>query len=346
MRTPLLTTLAALTVGLAACGTQPSGDASRTQDADLGPALTRLAEGLSKADLAGFPSTVDPNPQLGEMLRGMDGLLPTVTVAAQRRTGPNVTAELAYSWALPGGPWTYTTQAGLTWQNGAWQLAWQPSVVHPKLTYETRLVHTWTQAERGRITGQGGTPLTETQLLNRVGIDKARVPADQAEVAARRLAAAYQVDADKYAAAVRSAGAQQFVEALTVRANFPEPAGWRQIPGAISVPVRRSVAIDRELAPELIGVVGEATPQQIADSHGTLFAGDQAGLSGLQRRWDDSLRGASSTRIALAPRASATPAASAAPGAPTPTPRPAETIFQTPAVQGADLATGLDPALQ
>ncbi|GAB3624663.1 penicillin-binding transpeptidase domain-containing protein [Mariniluteicoccus endophyticus] len=342
----LAASTAALAVGLSACGKPGGSPVPPPEGPDPAPAVTRLAEGLSKADLTDVPSTVDPAPHLQEIYRGMDGLRPTVTVAGTRRTGQNVTADLTYTWPVGGAqPWTYTTQAGLTWQNHAWTLAFKPDVVHPQLGWDTRLVHSWTQVDRGRITGTGGTPFTETQMLARVGIDKSRVPADQAEAAARRLAQAFKVDADRYAAAVRGGGPQQFVEALTVRANFPEPAGWRAIPGAVAVGLRRSVAVDRELAPEIIGTVGEATPQQVAESKGTLFAGDQAGQSGLQKRYDEQLRGRSSTKITIAPRTTtATPGASPTPAA---TPTPGRTIvFDSPGEQGPDVATSLDSALQ
>ncbi|GAB3714047.1 penicillin-binding transpeptidase domain-containing protein [Mariniluteicoccus flavus] len=344
-----LSAVVALSLGVASCGT-PGGAPPPPKDGpDPAPAIEQLAAGLGRGDLTGTAATVDPNPQLAEILRGMDGLRPQVTVTGQRRTGPDVTVDLAYRWPFAPNAWTYATTAGLTWKNDAWTLVWQPSVVHPALRVDTRLVHTSGQADRGRITGAGGTPLTETQQLARVGIDKARVPADQAEAAAQRLATAYGVDAERYAAAVRGAGPQQFVEAITVRANHPDPAGWRDIPGAIKVAVRRSVAVDRELAPEIIGTVAEATPQQVAESRGGLFPGDQAGSTGLQKRWDESLRGRPSTRVAIVPRA-ATPSPTASPGAtPAPAPSPSappEVVFESPATPGQDLATSLDLELQ
>lgn len=345
LRTPRLVaaTTVALAVGLSSCGKPGGSPVPPPEGPDPAPAVAKLAEGLSKADLTGVPSTVDPAPHLQEIYRGMDGVRPQVTVTDTHRTGQNVTADLTYTWPFGGTqPWTYTTQAGLTWQNDAWTLAFKPDVVHPQLGWDTRLVHSWTQVDRGRITGAGGTPFTETQMLARVGIDKSRVPADQAEASARRLAQAFKVDADKYAAAVRGGGPQQFVEALTVRANFPEPAGWRDIPGAVAVGLRRSVAVDRELAPEIIGTVGPATPQQVTESKGTLFTGDQAGQSGLQKRYDEQLRGRSSTKVSIAPRAT-----SATPGTPAATPTPGRSIvFDVAGEQGPDVATTLDLALQ
>lgn len=335
----LTTTLAALSV--TAC-TQPAAPAGP----DPAEAIGRLTEGLSKGDLSQVPATVDPAASLTEILKGMDGVRPQVQVAGQRRTGDSVTVDLDLTWPFAT-PWSYRSTAGFTLVNGVWTLAWQPSIVHPELTYATRLVHTHEQAQRGRITGAGGVPLTETQLLTRIGIDKSRVPAEQAEAAARRLAAAYKVDADRFAATVKASGPQQFVEAIVVRSSDPEPKGWRDIPGAIGVPVKRNVAVDREVAPELIGVTGEATKAQLDAAPATVFPGDQVGLTGLQKRWDAQLVGKPATKVTMVPTGGAgTPTPTATPST-SATPAPTKKVlFEAPAVQGADVALSLDPALQ
>ena len=61
------------------------------------------------------------------------------------------------------------------------------------------------------------------------------------------------------------------------------------------------LAPTRDFARPVIGTVGEATKEIVDESDGAVVAGDQVGLSGLQRRYDAQLRGTPGVRVQLVP---------------------------------------------
>lgn len=157
---------------------------------------------------------------------------------------------------------------------------------------------------------------------------------------------------------VREAPPQGFVEAIALRTGnatgnnggsteIPDVKG---IPGARAIPTTRSIAVDKVLAPELLGQVGEASPELIRDSDGRVFPGDPAGTSGLQQRYDAQLRGRAGSTITLVSRAgqqlpvpTPTPGSTASPAADPSSPR---TLFDSDPTPGTAVGTSLDPALQ
>ncbi|OYO11189.1 penicillin-binding protein [Enemella evansiae] len=323
---------------------------------DPAPQVQALIDGLQRTDLSQVPADQDAAGQLAEIVRGMDGVKPMVTVTGTKTDGDVATVDLDYSWPFAGQPWTYRSTATLNYRDGQWVLDWTPQLVHPQLGLDTRLVHTNTPATRGRITGKDSAVIAEDKPVLRVGIDKSRVDAARVEDSARRLAQALQINPDNYLSKVRAGGPAQFVEAITLRPEAAQNDSWRQIPGAIGVPSNQTLVTDKEFAPELIGTTGPATPEVAAASGYTLFPGDETGISGLQKRDDAQLRGKPGTKVSLVPRTMPTPAPtaspsagpSASPSAATPSPAPMKpvTLFEAPAQTGGDVALSLDLAAQ
>ena len=64
------------------------------------------------------------------------------------------------------------------------------------------------QAERADILAEDGTPIVTLRDVERIGIDKTKVSAQEALTSAATLAEALDVDGANYVAAVRNAGAQ------------------------------------------------------------------------------------------------------------------------------------------
>ena len=88
---------------------------------------------------------------------------------------------------------------------------------------------------------------------------------------------------------------EAFVEAVVLReedAREVLPA-FRKVPGALAVNDTLPLAPSREFAAALLGRVGAATAEVVEESDGAIVAGDEVGLSGLQARYDEQLRGAS-----------------------------------------------------
>lgn len=341
-------------VGLALAAILLTGCAGRTPPAPPGPpdptpAAEALVTALSEGDLTGFPATVDAQAELSQILAGMDGITPTVTHGELRTVGDVTEVPLSYVWPFEAAKWEYTSTGTLNWTGTEWRLNWTAGMIHPQLNSQDRLVHTPRTAQRGRILDSAGRALTEERAVLRVGIDKTRVEPDAMEASARRLAAALNVNADTFVARLQGAGPEAFVEAIVVRHDHELPEGWREIPGAISVPETRTLAVDKAYAPEIIGLVGPASEEQAEAAGPAVLTGDPIGLSGLQRRQDPMLRGKSGAVVTLAPRRRPAPSPGTSPmptPVPTASPTPRPVVFEAQPSTGRDLVTTFDSPLQ
>lgn len=202
--------------------------------------------------------------------------------------------DLAFSWDVGRAePWTYTTRANLTRVDDRWRARWSPMLLAPDLTAGEALAVHRVQAERAQVLGAGDAVLVESRPVYRVGIDKTRVPAAEADGAARALAAALELDVEAYAARVAAAGEKAFVEAIVVRAEDPayDVAALSALPGVNALSTSLPLAPTRAFARPVLGTVGEATAEIVEESAGAIAGGDLTGLGGLQRQFDEQLRG-------------------------------------------------------
>ena len=326
--------VSALALTLVSC----SGDKPSPQDA-----AEALAAGLAAGDVAGLSfAGTDPasvTADLEELLTGMGGVQPAVSVAEVEQGDDDddaATASLSYAWDFNGDAapdWTYTTSASLARaEDDAWQVRWEPAVVYQDLSAGERLDRTYVQAPRAEILGAGGQALVTQRAVFRVGIDKTKVDEAGIAASAAALAGLLELDPAAYTASVEAAGAEAFVEAITVRSeeqpDLPEKVAG--IPGAAALPGSLELAPSRTFARALLGSVGEATAELIEKSEGSLSAGDRTGLSGLQQQYDAQLRGTDGTTVSVVDAAGEVTA----------------TAFSSAPVPGTPLATTLDARLQ
>lgn len=289
----------ALTLVLGACTTEEEAapeDAVRT----LAEALVGGAEAPAWQQLEFTAFTVEAAAaDYARIVEGMGEVSPAVEVGDVTEEGDSASADLEWTWPLGEG-WSYATEVALVRTEGDWQVAWQPSVVEPNLLGETVLEVTRTAPDRGDVLGAGGLPLVTERPVVRVGVDKA-VAGAAAVQSARQLARLTEIDAAAYAARVRASGPKAFVEAITYRQD-QLPEGLAAIPGARAIGARLPLAPTRDFAAPLLGSVGEVTAEIVAEEPARYRAGDQAGLSGLQKRYDEQLRGTPGASVfAVAP---------------------------------------------
>ena len=281
-----------LTGSLASCDAVAEVSGPDPQDA-----AGRLAGALASGSFAevGFTDTTpaDVTEAYDEVVGGMGGLEPSVSAGEVDESGETATAPLTWTWPVAGDEWTYDTEATLTRVDDEWQVAWQPTLVEPTLREGVALDLTPIAAERGDILGAGGTRLVTERAVVRFGIDRSQVPARSAGESARRLAALVDVDATPYAKRVVAAGEKAFVEAIVYRrGEVPDAmAAYDAIPGAIALADELPLAPTREFAAPILGTVGEVTAEMVKDDPEKYQPGDRSGLSGLQSRYDDQLRG-------------------------------------------------------
>jgi cell division protein FtsI/penicillin-binding protein 2 len=286
-------TIAAMACLLAAVGCSSEPD---TPPADA--VAEDLAAGLAGFDLTGVP-VQDPGAadQLSAVVEDLGDVRPAVVVESVEETDSTATAELAYAWDLDGDDaedWSYTATADLELVDGGWQVAWSPTVLAPELEAGEQLRLVTQPPDRGDVVGAGGEVLMTERPVFRIGIDKTKVRPARAATSARALARLIDIDAEDFAAEVRAAGDEAFVEGIVYReTDVAEPLRntIQQVRGAVLLPDQLPLAPTREFARALLGTVGEATAELIEESGGRLQAGDQAGVSGLQARYDERLAG-------------------------------------------------------
>jgi cell division protein FtsI/penicillin-binding protein 2 len=284
------------TTGLAACGGGSKGP-------DLASLQTALVSGdFSQVPLATPASGAsDATTDYAAITKGLDGLKPTVTVGSPAVTGSTATAPVHWSWPLAGGSWSYDTTVTATKSGGDWGVDWSPAIVESSLAAgDTLSLHT-VAATRADIVGAGGSHLVTDRAVTVFGIDKSKVTAAQAATSATALAQLVGVDAKSFAGRVASAGAQQFVDAITYRRDEAPSIATKlaKIPGAVALEQQLPLAPYKGFAAPLLGDVGPVTADLVKAHPGIYHVGDVAGLSGLEERYDTQLRGTPGTAIDL-----------------------------------------------
>ncbi len=292
-------TVLTVTCATAACtgdGDEPeSGD---TTSAD-GAAIT-LADALASGEFEEVVF-VDREPadvaeHYAATVEGMEGLAPTVTLAdVSQADGEPPTATATYDWTWPIGPdgWQYSTQAVFTESDGEWLVEWDNAIVEPSLGEASTLDLVTLRPERGDILGASGLALVTDRPVVRIGIDRTKVGPARAVPSARELARLVDIDVASYAKRVEGSGPQAFIEAIVYRQDeVPRGvlAGVRRIKGGAAIAAEQPLAPTRGFAAPILGSVGEVTAEMI-EQNPDFKVGDIAGLSGLQARYDEQLRG-------------------------------------------------------
>lgn len=327
MRRSLLagTVSGALLLGLGACS-QLSGESADE-------AAQALAAALEAGSLAGVELTSEEDrDRYATAIRNVSDVPVRVAVEDVDVRDTAATVTLAWVWDLGQHEWTYDTAVEMSDSAGSWEVDWHPSALARGLRSGEVLDVDVLAGHRGEILGAGGTPLVTDRPVYRLGLDKASTKPRVWDSSATRIARAVGIDAAAYRRKVRAYGDEAFVEAIVVRREAAGAGGGRDfddIPGAVALEDELPLAPTKQFAAAVIGSVGPATAEMVEESGGSVEAGDEIGLSGLQARYDDDLRGASGVRVQAVDPAGAE-----------------RTLFREGVHDGADLRTTLDLELQ
>jgi hypothetical protein len=306
-----------------------------------GPEPRPAAEAYAAALAAGVPGSVplaEPAAAAADeahaaLVAGLQpafgGVEPRVEVLDVSRSGDVAEVDLGWTWPLPAGEWSYESTTSL-------RLVWQPAVVEPSLVEGEVLDASTLGASRGDVVGAGRKRIVTARPVVRFGVDRSLVPEKQALRAAERLAELADLDAKAYRARVAGAGPEAFVEGIVYRVG-DVPASLAQgsntFAGIVAISSQQALAPTRDFAAELLGSVGEVTAEMMADQPGVYRVGDRAGLSGLQARYDEELRGSPGMLVRAVDDA---PGASGG----------ERELVALPATDGDDLVLSLDVDLQ
>ncbi|MCW2817766.1 MAG: penicillin-binding protein transpeptidase [Marmoricola sp.] len=326
--------------GLVGCSLPGSGP-------DAHDALARLASRLGHRSLSGVPLTgtdADRRTVTRQVARTLEGLpgtwRPRVEAGSAREDGSTARGTLDWSWTVGSSTWRYRTTVRLARQKDSsgdevWAVRWSPSVLEPSLRSGDRLVERTVKARRGDVLGAGGAPLVTLRPVLRVGLDRSALRSGataQARSSAQRLARLVGIDPTAYARSAVAAGPKAFVPAIVYRrAEVPGAVsgGLEAIPGARSIADKLPLAPSKDFAAPLLGTVGPATADVVKQSRGRVRAGDDVGLSGLQRRYDAQLAGTRGELVVARDDRGVD-----------------RTLFSTRPVAGKPLRTTLDPGAQ
>jgi cell division protein FtsI/penicillin-binding protein 2 len=258
---------------------------------------------------AAAKQTTDPGATTA-LLKQTAEDLPDATLKARvgKVTVKDDTATVAWkaTWDLAAAPdWSYAATLDLRQSGDSWKVVSEPTIVHPELDPGQHLVLTRSLPDRAAVTDANGQPLfTATEVVN-VGVDPGQVT-DLPTLAAA-LGAATGIDPQQIISDVQKAKPGQFVPVITLRRPDFEAirAQVFDLPGAVFPTDTRLLAPTSRFGLALLGRVGSATAEVLddsKDSDGTprYASGDQLGLSGLQRAYQDQLTGTPGFTVAVA----------------------------------------------
>ncbi|WP_052666912.1 penicillin-binding transpeptidase domain-containing protein [Nitriliruptor alkaliphilus] len=211
-------------------------------------------------------------------------------------------AELQVTWTLPGErTWSYDTTAPMTRDDEGWTVAWSAQVAHPELAEGAVLRVRRTTAERADVVSVDGTPLVTAREVIEVGIQPSRIENLDDTVAAVRDV--LDLDLDGLEDRIEAADPDHFVTVVTLREpDYDEVRDELQpIPGTVFQRTERVLAPTRDFARATLGQAGPVTAELVEEQPERYQAGDVAGLSGLQRAYDDQLAGRPGLEVVTVP---------------------------------------------
>ena len=233
--------------------------------------------------------------------------------------------------------WSYDTTVELRRKGDRWRVVFEPRVVHPNLTETTKLAVRRSAADRGGILDNAGQPIVTQRPVVTVGVQPNALP--NPPVAIGELTAAIArveptVSLTDLAARIAAATPDAFVEVVTLRKEkyLQIRAELQAIQGTRFKESSLPLAPTSVFARALLGSTGEVTKEIMDKNPGKYQIGDRVGLSGLQQRYDDVLRGSPGVQVTI-------PVPQGGSGT-------ATTLFTSDPKPGAAVRTTLDPKTQ
>ncbi|MFP5345986.1 MAG: penicillin-binding transpeptidase domain-containing protein [Actinomycetes bacterium] len=302
------------------------------RDEAAGRVAAAVAAGLRSGDLTKAAWDADGaavQKEYASITAGLGGARPSVTVGSVSTSADGGrTARLNVRWPFGPDGWSYSRNLAVSAHSGVWRAHWSPDLVAPGLQHGDTLQASRVAAKRGRILGADGAVLVDEQPVVVVGVQPSR--ATDVPGLATRLGQLLGVDPAALAKRVAQAKPDGFVEVVTLRqADYDAVKDQLQaLPGAVFRQSTLPLAPTREFGRALLGTVGPVTAEIVKESKGRLQAGDVAGLSGLQRRYDERLAGTAGLTVTRVRDGQQTQ------------------LFSVPPVDGEPLTLTIDPRIQ
>ena len=226
-------------------------------------------------------------------VEGLDGAELTASVESVVEDGDEAAASVQMTWSVPDiGDFEYSNdRLRLNLDDGEWRIEWAERVVHPDLEADERLGTVEIPLPRAPILDREGLELVSVQPVVEVGV----VPEDleDPDAAVAEIAELTGADAEAFQASVEASEPGNFVPAIALRQEEFDAIEQElsAIPGTEFGEREVPLAPTRDFARVLLGTVGPATEEQIAESDGAVDIDDQVGQSGLQAAFEEQLAG-------------------------------------------------------
>lgn len=194
--------------------------------------------------------------------------------------------------------WTYETQIkSHRSPGGRWLVEWSPGTFHPDLTTVTTLVRERTLPPRAPILDRNGVALTPEREIVRVGV----VPRDVRPLTYTRLSDLLRVDIVPLKDRVTAAQPDWFVSVIDLRRKDYQPlrGDLLEVPGISIDTAKRALAPTAEWGRAVLGTVGPATTETLANAGPYALATDEVGAAGLQLAYEQRLAGTPGLTIDL-----------------------------------------------
>ena len=262
-----------------------------------------FARAWSRRDVGGIAYVGQPSAQVAASFKSTTGGLGNapakITLDSLTRDGDTASGKLTVAWTVAGDTtWTYPMAINLKRNsNGVWAVVAKngASMWAPNLSARAKLVASRTRGARGQILDRNGAPILSVGKVYDVQIDPAR--ANDATVA--KLEELVTAPAGSLVAKLRAADTSHSKAAIPVislrEAAFTSIKGQLDaLIGVVYPPRQQPLA---SFARPLLGTYGPVTADTIKGSKGQYVAGDYAGLSGLQGRYNSVLDGTAGFKV-------------------------------------------------
>ncbi|HEX7134166.1 MAG TPA: penicillin-binding transpeptidase domain-containing protein [Iamia sp.] len=335
-----------------------TGDGGASDRDAAAAAITRFVEAVNRG-APGEGGTATPAEEVTAaytaITEGLGNLSITATPGdvALAEAEATASAPLEVVWSVEGATWntsgTVTAVfAGAEGQPGEWSVLWDIAALDNRLRPGDSLSAVATDSERGPILDAAGEALVAPTPVVIVGVEPGAVPDTQA--VAGELARLVGVDGAALAARIDAAPDDQFVEVITLRRTDYDPIRdqLQALPGTRFREDTASLAPNRDFARPILGSVGPADEEDVAEGEGRVELGDLIGQSGVQARYDEQLTGTPGLEIRVNRAASTPPDGQTTTTDPNadPVPPAVETLETIPPGPGTPVKLTLDRAAQ
>jgi cell division protein FtsI/penicillin-binding protein 2 len=279
-----------------------------TRPPDPEPAASAFASAWEAGDLAAAPVVGDPAAVAERSEEDVAGLGDAPLQVAVTEVTPDpdddarATAELDVAWTLAGDrSWTYDVTAPLVLEDDGWLVPWSEELLHPDLVEGGRLTERRTTPPRAEVVTADGTPLVTDRGVVEVGVQPSRI--EDLDDTTAVLREVLELELDGLEDRVEAAGEDQFVAVVTLRDDaYDEVADDLQpVPGTVFRRDEVPLAPTATFARATLGQAGPVTAEMVEDEPDRFVAGDIAGLSGLQRTYDEQLAGQPGLEVVAQP---------------------------------------------